>query len=355
MKPDQKWYFTWLLSTNRPRLLRPCEDVRNKPAGHRQRSENGSPSSLRTYVRDYHQRQVLENVEKRQVHVMKIAITGSKGMLGTEAASFFAGRGEDVTRITRETADITNQQALFAVLERQRPTALIHCAAMTNVDACESDPNAAYLNNTVGTWNCALAAKHFDCLLVYISTCGLFNGSKLLPYTEYDQPDPLTHYAKSKYYAEETVKSLCPQHYIVRTGWLYGGSAQHSKNFVEARRKEASQKETIGSACDKFGSPTYTLDVVKQIAVLLESGAFGLYHAVNPGFVSRFEYVRQIVSLLGIKCSVQPVTSHHFQRGAPVPSCEVLDNLNLRLRGLEIMRPWKTALGSYVATNYGVK
>jgi dTDP-4-dehydrorhamnose reductase len=269
-------------------------------------------------------------------------------MLGSDFGMVLAGAGHTVVAYPHEKLDVRRLEQVTHFVSLERPDCVIHAAALTNVDECERNPEISYAANTVGTWNVALACSQLDTLVVYVSSCGVFDGTKAEPYTEFDQPAPRTHYHQSKYLGEQFVEKLCKKYFIVRPGWLFGGSTQHRRNFVEARRREALAKTDLVSAKDKFGSPTYTVDFAEQVIELIHSGAYGVYHVANIGFASRYEYVSEIVKGLALPATVRPVGSDVFPRSAPVPAWEALDNLCLRLRGILRMRPWQEAMQDYV-------
>jgi dTDP-4-dehydrorhamnose reductase len=244
--------------------------------------------------------------------------------------------------------DVRQLESVREAVSLERPDCVVHTAAFTNVDESERSPELAYMVNTLGSCNVALACADAGAVMVYVSSCGVFDGKKGKPYTEFDQPSPLTHYHRSKYLGEESVARFCRRHFIVRPGWLFGGNLQHKRNFVEGRRREAMSKHEIVSANDKFGSPTYTVDFAKQVLDLIETQAFGTYHVANLGFASRYEYVMETIRCLGLPNQVTAVESDFFPRLAPVPDCEALDNMCLRMRGILIMRPWPEAMQDYV-------
>ncbi|MCA1567956.1 MAG: dTDP-4-dehydrorhamnose reductase [Acidobacteria bacterium] len=281
---------------------------------------------------------------------MKLLVTGARGMLGSDFCLVLENSGHEAAAFARAEMDVSDLRRVRQVMESERPDCVIHTAAFTNVDESERNPDAAYTANTLGAWNVALACSEFDAVAVYVSTCGVFDGEKGAPYTEFDQPAPITHYHKSKYLGEELVAQHARRHFIVRPGWLFGGNVEHRRNFVEARRREALAKPEIVSAKDKFGSPTYTVDFARQVIELIRSEAYGTYHVANVGSASRYEYVREIVEQLGLPNAVRPVGSDFFPRSAPVPAWEALENTCLKARGMMIMRPWREALRDYVAT-----
>jgi dTDP-4-dehydrorhamnose reductase len=281
--------------------------------------------------------------------MMKVLVTGSDGMLGQDICAIFNERGFTVDEQTIFTMDITDYDQVMRTIGAVHPDAVIHTAAHTNVDECQEKPDLAFATNAVGTANIAQACQAIDAILAYVSSCGIFDGAKAAPYHEFDRPAPLTRYANSKYQGELAVRDFCRKYYIVRPGWLFGGASGQPKNFVAARQREAMKKDVIVSAGDKFGSPTYTRDFARKLAELLPSRRYGVYHLANAGVASRYDYVAGIIRALGLPNPVEPVSSDHFQRSAPVPDWEALDQMMLRLHGFEMLRPWQDALAEYVA------
>jgi dTDP-4-dehydrorhamnose reductase len=279
---------------------------------------------------------------------VKILVTGAGGMLGSDFCPVLEESGHEVVAYTHEQLDVQRLDEVRRLISTARPDCVIHTAAFTNVDESERNPEAAYGANTLGAWNVALACAQSEAVMVYVSSCGIFDGQKAEPYTEFDPPAPLTHYHRSKYLGEQLVAAHCPRQFTVRPGWLFGGSIQHRRNFVEARRREALAKPEIVSAKDKFGSPTYTVDFARQVIELIGTEAYGTYHVAGVGSASRYEYVREIIKQLGSPSEVRAVGSDFFPRSAPVPESEALDNACLRLRGILRMRPWEEAIEDYV-------
>lgn len=283
---------------------------------------------------------------------MRVLITGGQGMLGTDVSAMFKREGVNVVEYSHAQMDIVDREATRRIIIAQEPDSVIHCAARTNVDACQVDPDMAYAVNTVGTINVALACAEIGAVMVYISSCGVFDGQKAAPYNEFDAPHPLTHYHNSKYQGELYVRDFCSKYFVVRPGWLFGGHPTHSKNFVAARACEARSKSIIESADDKFGSPTYTYDLAEVLIELMRTTAYGVYHVANTGMASRYQYVSEIIRQLGLSAEVRPVDSGQFPRAAPVPNWEALDNMGLRIRGFPPMRPWQEALSEYIHTRF---
>lgn len=279
---------------------------------------------------------------------MKFLFTGSGGMLASDFIDYLRQEGRhEIIAYNRQEMDITDRGRVRDVIEESRPDYIIHSAAQTNVDLCEEKPEEAYRVNTMGTGNVAYYSGKYGSTLVYISSPGLF-GDEFKEYNEYDPVVLKTIYARSKYLGEERVRQYCPESFIIRPGWLFGGRKEHGKNFVYKRYLEAKTRDVMESTTDKFGCPTYTLHLAKKIMELLKSDHYGTYHITNQGHGSRYDYITEIIMNFGLDTEIKPVTSDRFPRSAPVPDCEVLDNMNLRLYGFGPMPHWKEAIKEYI-------
>jgi len=282
---------------------------------------------------------------------MRMLVTGAKGMLGTDLCRILRERGHEVEATDIQEMDVRDIDSVRRTVERVRPDAVLHLAALTDVDGCEKDPDAAYLTNTVGTQNVALACQAAGATMVYVSTISVFDGAKCEPYTEFDTPNPQSWYSRSKYQGELLVEKLLSRYYIVRAGWMFGGGPE-DKKFVAKIMELASHRPSLNIVDDKFGSPVYTCDIASGIERLLPTGLYGTYHMVNTGgYCSRFEFARAILAFAGnTTCALMPVNSATFPLPAPRPRMEAGRNLNLELRGFHWMRPWREALQEYVQT-----
>ena len=288
---------------------------------------------------------------------MRILITGARGMMGRDLGALAESWGHEVwptdvqqlRQDPQDHIDVRDFEGLGRALDRFRPDAVFHLAAMTQVDECERRPEGAYLVNSVATQSVALHCRRHEVQLVYISTGSIFDGSKPVPYHEFDIPNPLSVYARSKWQGEIFVRSLVPQHYIVRAGWMFGGGAE-DKKFVARMIDLAREREVLRAVDDKFGSPCYTSDISRRCLELLATGRYGTYHAANSGYCSRFEMAAAIVEYAGItSCRVEPCSSAEFPLPAPRPRLEAIDGLAARLIGLPDQRHWRDALREYVA------
>ncbi|MFC1540661.1 SDR family oxidoreductase [Candidatus Margulisiibacteriota bacterium] len=278
----------------------------------------------------------------------KIFITGGGGMLASEIESFYAAKGHEITAPGHKELDVLDRLAMEKALSAIKPDYVFHTAAL-HVNACEDDPQLAAKLNTEASQDLAQICQNIGAALIYISSCGFFGDEKRF----YSEADPVvlkTVYARSKYEGEVLARQACQNTYAIRPGWLFGGSIKHKKNFVYQRYLEARKKPVIQSAGDKFGSPTYTQDLIIKIDQILEAGRPGLYHVTNGGGCSRAEYVQKIVNSCQLSNRVEPVDSSHFPRKANVPDCEMLHNANLRSLGLDPMPFWEEAIERYSQT-----
>lgn len=282
----------------------------------------------------------------------RVLVTGAAGMLGSEFVSVLGSGGVEVVRGSRPGVDLDRPDLVREFLQANASSAIIHCAAETNVDACELEPEMAFRRNRDTTYALAETARDLGAKVVFISSSGVFDGKKSEPYHEYDEPSPCTVYARSKVAAEEMLRGEFPEALIVRAGWLFGGDPVQKKNFVAARWREAQGKDEIVSASDKMGTPTWTRDLVEQVLGLMATNASGVFHTVNAGSASRAEYVAEILKICGLSTRVRPVSSNEFPRRAPVPDNEALVSERVAKHGIT-PRPWKEALAEYIASRGG--
>jgi len=213
---------------------------------------------------------------------------------------------------------------------------------MTDVDGCERAPDMAYRVNLLGTRNVAVAAQQSDASLVYISTDYVFSGDKGAPYWEYDRPDPLSVYGRTKWAGEQVTRNLLSRYYVVRTAWLYG---RGHRNFVETVLKLADERDSVPMVTDEVGSPTYALDLARALSLLIQRPAYGTYHLANAGTCSRYEWAKEILRIAG-RTDLELIPSENYRRAARVPKRVALHNLCGAELGIA-MRPWQEALQDY--------
>lgn len=272
---------------------------------------------------------------------MNIVIIGAKGMLGSMLGTVFAEYSPML--LDKEEIDITNEQNVREVLRSANATHIINAAAYTNVDAAEEQKEAAFLVNETGVKNLAMVAKELSATLVHMSTDYVFPGTSEDGYSETDSPGPsVNEYGNSKLAGERALKESGCNFYLVRTAWLYG---PNGKNFVDTMLQLAQTKKNLSVVEDQVGSPTFTKDVALYIKTLiLEQYPFGIYHAVNSGNASWFEFAQKIFEYMqNMPVVVKPVSSLEFPRPAKRPAFSILHNT----KGPQ-MRLWQDALREYL-------
>jgi len=278
----------------------------------------------------------------------KILITGSKGLLGKELYRALESLSEyNITGIDIIDLDLSDRNSVKEYFADREFDIIIHTAANTNVDVCESDIELAYKVNTISTQN---ILDFIDCnktKFVYISSTGIYGDYKTSEYTEFDEVAPTTIHHKSKKESEVLIRERVNSYLILRIGWLFGGDIENPKNFIINRCKEASSKDVMFSDPFQKGNPTYVKDVIKQLLLILKENLIGVYNCVGKNTVSRYEYVLAIIKEFGFDVVVTK-NEKPFKRLAPVSKNESADNLKLKLLGLDIMNDWELGLKEYV-------
>ncbi|MBB6732275.1 dTDP-4-dehydrorhamnose reductase [Cohnella zeiphila] len=275
---------------------------------------------------------------------MTLLVTGANGQLGQELVRM----GDERIHIVgygRDQLDITDLAQCREALADVRPNAVIHTAAYTAVDQAEAEPDAAYRVNALGTRNMAIAAQEQNTKLCYISTDYVFDGKGSTPYNEYDNTNPQSVYGKSKRAGEALLQSLCNRYFIVRTSWVYG---KYGNNFVKTMLKLALDRDTITVVHDQIGSPTYTYDLAAFLIELVQSEAYGIYHASNTGTCSWYEFAQAIFEERGISIRTEPCTTEQFPRPAPRPAYSVMDHSAIRTNGFNDLRHWREGLRAFL-------
>ena len=276
---------------------------------------------------------------------MRVFITGDKGQLGRalhEQLQAHTVSGGDLPEV-----DITDRENIRAAITAFSPDVVIHGAAWTNVDGCARDPDRAYLVNALGTQYVALACAAVGAEMVYISTNEVFDGAATEPYREWDDPHPINPYARSKAAGEWYVRHLLTRFYIVRTAWLY---APGGRNFSNPHRivQLAEERGRLRVVGDEVGNPTYALDLARALADLIQTGAYGVYHLVNAGHCSRYEYVRRVLELAGRgHIPVEPISLDDFERASTPPRFAPLANTAAAALGI-VLRPWEEAVADFL-------
>lgn len=271
---------------------------------------------------------------------MKLLITGANGQLGRALRDELADRPS--VFLDRQTLDIADLDAVRRVVEAERPDLVVNAAAYTKVDDAESDLQAAYIGNAVGPRNLALASAAIGVPLLHVSTDYVFDGRGTRPYHEYDAPAPRSAYGRTKLAGEEAVRSLHPEHYIVRTAWLYH---HEGANFPRTMLRLAERGE-VRVVSDQYGSPTYAPHLARAILLLIPSRAWGTYHFVGQGATSWFELTKTLYRKVGVDVRVLPVSTADFPRPAERPRYSVLTTIQ---EPKILLPPWEDALGEFAA------
>ena len=282
---------------------------------------------------------------------MNILITGAQGQLGKDLEQVLLSAGtNEVICLGRSELDVIRSQEVMQVILAARPQVIIHAAVNTNVDHCELDKDSAYLVNSLGTRNVAVAAAKVEAKLVYVSTDYVFDGQATKSYTEFDPPHPISIYGKSKLAGGKYIAGFSNKYFIVRTSWLYG---YYGKNFVKTMLSMLSLVKEKGEANvvnDQVGSPTYTKDLAGFLVHLMQTELYGIYHATNSGECSWFDFARTIFKKAGLDyVKLRPISTIELNRPAPRPAYSVLNNYCLKLQGLPGLRPWEEALEEFLA------
>lgn len=279
---------------------------------------------------------------------MRIVVTGARGQLGRSLQRALAKH--DCVPVDLPDCDVADPAAVDC-LAAFEPELVIHAAAMTDVDGCERDPEAAFRVNALGTQHVALACQRAGCPMLYVSTDYVFDGAKGEPYWEFDEPNPLSVYGASKLAGERYVQTLLNRFYIVRTAWLYGPGG---RNFVAKVLELGRTREELAFVTNEVGSPTYAPDLAEAIARLIQHPLYGVYHLVNEGACSRFEFARAILELGGLgHVRLRPI--EHYPRLARPPAYAPLRNFCAATQLGIVLRPWKEGLQAYFEENTGAQ
>ena len=279
-------------------------------------------------------------------------------MLGDAVYKHFYLKGHDldVTDIKPTEAyidqfDVRDYHAQNGRISYFRPRVIINLAALTDLEYCEGHAQEAMDTNCGGSANLAALSQKFGARYVYISTAGIFDGLQN-EYSEYDTPNPLSIYGKAKYYGELIALSI-PGAIVLRPGWMMGGGPSKDKKFINKIYQQLlSGKRDLRAVADKCGTPTYTVDLAKQIDKLLSTpNISGLFNCTCLGSTNRYEVAQEFLRLMDVQnAKLELVTSDYFKDAyhAPRPASEVLRAVQLDVSGLNIMRDWKECLAEYV-------
>ena len=290
-------------------------------------------------------------------------MSGCGGMLGDAFYNVFKNSYElkctdiDLNEHWLEYLDFRNLAEYSKSVNAFEPDYLFHIGAHTDLEFCEENIDDTYLTNTISVENAVYISNELGIPILYISTAGIFDGSKDV-HDDWDQPNPMCHYARSKYAAERFVLEQARFPVVLRAGWMMGGGPKKDKKFISKLLKQIKNGSNVLHVVDdKLGTPTYTYDFASNAKIIIELGAWGLYNLVCQGVTGRYEVAQKILSILELedKVSLKKVDSEYFKDEyyAPRPSSERLINKKLKLRGLDKMRNWEVCLEEYLKNSYG--
>lgn len=288
---------------------------------------------------------------------MKILITGALGQLGR---AFTKEMQKDEVELIRTSAgidgfgegaielDITNLDNVLEVTKSTKPDVIVNCAAYTAVDQQEKDVDPAYKINAIGPRNLAIAAQELSAKLVHVSTDYVFDGKGTSPYTEFDKPNPVSIYGKTKLAGEEFVKQFSSRSFILRTAWLYG----EGRNFLKTMLKLSETHDEISVVDDQLGSPTSAAELARAVRYIYKTDNYGLFHATCEGSCAWADFSEEIFRLTGKSTRVNRVSSRQYKEmnpdSADRPAYSILDNYMFKLTSDYRFAGWKAALEEFL-------
>lgn len=283
----------------------------------------------------------------------KIALIGSNGQLGTDIMKIASKEeGFIFFPLTHNDIDISNKENVFQILSRINPDIILNTAAYNRVEDAENNIQEAFSTNTFAVKYLADFAKQNDCILTHISSDYVFglDSERRKPYSETDAPGPMNIYGLSKLAGEYLIQQHCSKYFIIRSSALFGIAQSSSKgyNLVELMLKFAKEKKEIRVVDDQITSPTYTLDLAKQIMIVMKQAPFGMYHSPAQGHCTHYEFAKEIFRLTKLSANLKPITSEEFGSIAKRPHYSVLATDKLKKLKLYTMRDWHEGLEDYL-------
>ncbi len=284
----------------------------------------------------------------------KILVTGCNGQLGRAIRKEYAA--SDVEFINTDVVegegvvslDITDVDAVLKLVRAEKPDVIINCAAHTNVDKCEEQWDLAYKINAIGPRNLSIAATEADAKMIHVSTDYVFEGNGTRPYTEFDAPNPVSAYGKTKLEGENFVREFAKKHFILRTAWLYGDG----KNFVKTMLALAENHDELNVVCDQVGTPTSAVELAKMIHYLEGTENYGTFHATCEGDTNWADFAEAIFKRAGKNVKVNHVTSKQYKEMNPAsanrPAYSILEDYMIKLTSDFVMADWQDALDVYM-------
>jgi dTDP-4-dehydrorhamnose reductase len=280
-----------------------------------------------------------------------IWITGAKGNLGQALVEKLKKPGNTVL-VTDVDLDVTDLEEVRNYAVMNGVEYIINCASITSIKECEKDMVQAYKVNAMGARNLSIASRQVNAVMIQLSTDDVFSGIKGGPLTEFDTPDPVSVYGKSKLAGEKFVESLNPKHIIIRSSWVYG----HKVNdFITKTLEKAERGEEIAMPTDYYSAPTNADELAKLIEILIDADEYGIFHASSEGSCSRYEYARTVLDLAGKKDYPIRETDSSDEGSHTRPMNIRLENLMLKMTGLFTMPDWRESLTNFMTTENNTK
>ncbi len=277
---------------------------------------------------------------------MKVIVTGASGQLGTDVMKHLHSAGICAVGAGHGELDITDEGAVLAFFEKEKPDAVIHCAAFTAVDKAETERERCYAVNVLGTRFVSKACERCGAGLIYISSDYVFGGEGDTPYETDGEKAPLNYYGQTKLEGEREALANCSRTFVVRTSWVFG---VNGRNFVRSMLWLGSRKTEISVVDDQIGSPTFTDDLAALLCDMVQTERYGIYHATNEGFCSWADFARAIMEQANLPAEILPIPSSQYPCDAKRPHNSRLSKASLTGAGFSLLPTWQDALTRYLA------
>lgn len=276
---------------------------------------------------------------------IRVLVTGVNGQLGYDVHKRLTSLGIESIGVDIDDFDITVKEQVESYILKIKPDVVVHCAAYTAVDKAEDDQVNCYAINVDGTRHIARACRLIDAKMVYISTDYVFDGKGMEPQPEDKPSDPINYYGYTKEQGEMVVRELLDKFFIIRTSWVYG---KNGNNFVKTMLRLVQTEEKINVVNDQIGAPTYTVDLAVLICDMLQTTKYGIYHGVNEGYCSWYEFALLIFDKARINIKVNSISTSDYSTKAVRPLNSRLAKVELDKNGFERLPEWENALMRYL-------
>jgi dTDP-4-dehydrorhamnose reductase len=282
---------------------------------------------------------------------VKVLVTGARGMVGQAVRQYCNASGDLVMPYDHRELDISDEVRVRQTFQNDKPDVVVNCAAWTDVDGCELNEEKAFEANARGPENLARASRDVDAVFVSISTDYVFDGKKNGFYTQRDQPNPESIYAKAKLEGERRAQLAYARTIVVRTGFVFGRGGNNFLSTIVERARRGEKLKAISDAC---GTPTYAVDLAGRLRELCERDLPGIYHVVNGGEGASFEdFAREAIQLAGCDdADLEVISMDSLKRPAPRPRNSRLRCLLSEAIGLEELRDWRSSLYDFVKQHH---